>query len=112
VICGMKNERLAKLKEFLEKEPEDPFNLYAIALEYMNIDTTKAKQYFEKLLITYPEYLPTYYHAALLFAEFDENEKAKNVFLKGVDLAEGQKDNHALRELKSAYENFLFETEN
>ena len=107
----MKNERLAKLKEFLEKEPEDPFNLYAIALEYMNIDTTKAKQYFEKLLKSHSDYLPTYYHAALLYAEFEENEKADEVFQKGVELAKSQEDDHALRELKSAYENFLFETE-
>ena len=103
------NNRLEKLLEFLKDDPHDPFTLYAIATEYVKTDAETAKQYFDQLLHEHEEYVPTYYHAAHLFTELDLIERAGEVYKKGIIQAEKQQDSLALRELKNAYQNFLFE---
>ncbi len=103
--------RIEQLLQFVKEEPNDPFNLYALALEYQNKDADAAKTYFEKLLQQHPEYLPTYFHAAAFFAEAEKIEKAQQIYLKGIDLAKKQGNQHALRELKNAYQNFVFEND-
>jgi len=90
------NERLQQLLGFLEKEPNDPFLLYAIATEYRNHDTEKAKVYFEQLLHEHDQYLPTYYHAAHLFFDLGEDERAKEIYEQGIALAEKQDEKMAL----------------
>ncbi|MDN3671183.1 tetratricopeptide repeat protein [Echinicola jeungdonensis] len=102
-------DRIKLLLQFIEEEPDNPFNLYAIALEYQNTDQEAARDYFEKLLENHADYLPTYFHAAALFAEFGKLEKAQQIYESGIDLAKQQNDQHTLRELQNAYQNFLFE---
>jgi tetratricopeptide (TPR) repeat protein len=105
----MQAERIKFLLEQIELDPEDPFNLYALAIEYKDSQQNKAIQYFEKLLKEFPNYLPTYYHAAALLFETNQNKAAENTYLKGIKLAEKLKKEKALKELKSAYQMFLDE---
>ena len=105
----MKNERLNKLLSFLEKEPNDPFLLYAVANEHRDSNPLKAKEFYDKLLAEHENYLATYYHAALLYDGLNELQKAEEIFKKGIELAAEQNDGLALRELNNAYQNFLFE---
>lgn len=117
-------ERIQQLLNFLEKEPNDTFLIYAVATEYLKTDTQKALIYFENLLQNYSEYIPTYYHAAELYTNLEEYEKANKTYLKGINVCEqlieqAQKQNQeadrvtikTLQELKSAYELFLMEFE-
>jgi len=108
----MNPKRLQQLLNFLEKEPKDPFLLYAIATEYGEEHPEKAASYFDILLEKHPNYSATYYHAAALFAEMDLIDKAKSTYLKGIEICEAQKEIKALAELKNAYQNFLFEYDN
>lgn len=103
------NFRIKFLLDFLEKEPNDAFTLYALALEYLKEDTTKALFYFEKLIAEQPEYAPTYYHLAQLYLDLEENEKAKATYLMGIEMARKVQDTHALKELEKAYQRFLYE---
>lgn len=103
--------RLKKLLEFYKEDQDDPFTIYAIALEYLTFDREKAKEFFEILLNKHEDYVGTYYHAAQLYIDMGMNEKAKETFEKGIMTSEKQKNYHALKELKSAYQNFLFENE-
>ncbi|AWW32510.1 tetratricopeptide repeat protein [Echinicola strongylocentroti] len=103
--------RIELLQQFVKDEPDNPFNIYALALEYQNIDLKKAVGYFDQLLDKHPEYLPTYFHAAALNAEIEEIEKALSIYKSGIELAKSQNDQHALRELKNAFQNFLFEND-
>ena len=98
---------LEKLIDFYKEDPSDPFNIYALAIEYTKWDTQKAKNYFEELLKNHPSYIPTYYHAAALFSQLNEPDLAKMTYEKGIEMAEKLNKMHALRELKSAYLNFL-----
>ncbi len=117
-------KRIEQLLEFLEKEPNDTFLIYAVATEYLKTDTQKALDYFENLLQNYSEYIPTYYHAAKLYASLEEYKKANEVYLKGIEVCknvieQSKKQNKeadkvtlkSLQELKSAQELFLMEFE-
>ncbi len=101
--------RLGQLFEFLENDPKDPFLLYAIATEYREQYPDKARAYYEMLLSEHEDYVGTYYHAAKLYEELGEEELAKITFEKGIDIATRAGEALALRELRSAYEEFMFE---
>lgn len=102
----MKNTFLEKLLVFYEEDPRDPFNIYALALEYQKSDATKAADYFGQLLREFPTYLPTYYHAAQLFSAIGENEKAVQAFQKGIELAREQGNAKTQQELLRALRSF------
>lgn len=105
----MNEQRLQALLTFLEEDPQDPFNLYALGQEYMTSDTTQALYYFNQLVENHPEYVPTYYHLAKIYEEEEERELAEKFYQKGIEMATKKADHHALKELQSAYNNFLFD---
>lgn len=105
----MNKIRIEQLMYFLKDEPNDPFTLYALATEYKTCDLKKTQEYFDFLLEKHEDYVPTYYHAAKLYAEMGEKEKAIHIYRKGIEKATAQGEHHALRELKSAYEEFMFD---
>jgi tetratricopeptide (TPR) repeat protein len=105
----MQNERLAQLFKFLEEDPQDPFTLYAIAMEYEKIKPLEALGYYERLLNEHEDYVGTYYHAAKLYAVLGKPEEAEATFKKGLLIAQKHADRHAHRELQNAYNEFLFE---
>ena len=47
----MQAERIKFLLEQIDLDPGDPFNLYALAIEYKENQRDKALEYFKKLLI-------------------------------------------------------------
>lgn len=98
---------LDKLLEFYKEDPNDPFNQYALALEYQKSDTSKARQYFERLLREFPTYLPTYYHAAQFFNHLEQTAFADQIFQKGIQLALEQQNHKTHQELVRAYRSFL-----
>lgn len=97
------NKRMAALQQFYEQDPADPFNLYALTLEHLAAhDGARARAGFEKLLAEFPDYVPTYYHAAAFFAQAGEQQQAIAIFEQGLNAA--RHDAHALRELRGAYQ--------
>lgn len=105
----MQAERIKFLLEQIDLDPEEPFNYYALAIEYKDNQPDKSLEYFRKLLLKFPEYLPTYYHAAALFFDIGNHVDAENTYILGIGLAEKLNKEKALRELKSAYQMFLDE---
>ncbi|MVM35779.1 tetratricopeptide repeat protein [Spirosoma sp. HMF4905] len=102
----MNNERIQQLMQFVEEEPSNPFNVYALAMEYMSSRPDQARIYFDQLVTEYPDYLPTYYHAAALYAELDERDKASELYEIGIALAKVQNNLKALQELQRAQQAF------
>ena len=105
----MNNSRLEHLLKFYQDQPNDPFNIYALANEYKLANPEKALGYFELLIRNHPDYLATYYHLAQLYIDLDKPEKAKKTFEDGIQKAAIVDDQLALRELKNAYEEFVME---
>ena len=72
------------LEQFVAEDPTDPFNHYALALELTKSDKQKAKEVFDKLISTNPDYVATYYQAALLYLELSLNEEAMIIIERGI----------------------------
>jgi len=107
----MENALLKNLLSFYEEDPDDPFNVYALALEYSKSDTVKAAGFFDVLLTEHPLYLPTYYNAAAFFTMLENFGKAEEIYVKGIALALNQNNTRTHQELLRAYRSFLDELE-
>jgi tetratricopeptide (TPR) repeat protein len=97
---------LDSLLRFYQDDPDDPFNVYALAIEYQKTDLKQSGRYFDMLLDKHPDYLPTYYHAAGLFAQLADLDKASQIYKRGIELASHLKNAKAQRELQGAYQQF------
>jgi tetratricopeptide (TPR) repeat protein len=104
-------DRIQLLKTYIQEEPENPFNYYALGLEFKEKDPLEASKMFDYVLEKFPNYLPVYFPSAHFFFELDQLEKAKHIFETGIQLATSQQEEKALKELRNAYQNFLFETD-
>ncbi|ADY51347.1 Tetratricopeptide TPR_1 repeat-containing protein [Pseudopedobacter saltans DSM 12145] len=98
--------RLEKLHEFLNAEPNDPFLKYALATEYLRINNhQEALKFYLDLVKNHEDYVGTYYHLGKLYEALGEKEKALATYEKGIDVARKIKDQHALSELLGVYNN-------
>ncbi len=105
----MNQIRINQLLEWLESEPDDTFNLYALAMEYKEEMPEKAVEYLEKIRQSEPTYTATYYHLAALYSVLQNKEKAEEIYKIGIQICREQKAQHALAELQNAYQNFLYD---
>ena len=103
--------RIQQLEGFVNEDPNDPFNLYALALEYSKSDGRKAIDIFNHLMNRHPDYVPTYYQLGKLYIEISENQKALEVLDLGITITRDKKDYKALRELQSARQELLSDLE-
>lgn len=101
-LNSLMSSLIAQLEKFIEDEPNDPFNYYALALEYMKSDVGMARDLFEKLLLDHENYVPTYYHLGHLYADLGKFEEAVATFEKGISIARTMNDSKAVRELSAA----------
>ncbi|MEP1033205.1 tetratricopeptide repeat protein [Ekhidna sp.] len=105
----MNNERIKLLEEYISEEPSNPFNKYALAMEFYESQPEKSLDILKLLLTEHPTYLPSYFKAAHLLWDNECWDDADSVFRKGIDLAAELEDKKALHELKSTYQNFQLE---
>lgn len=105
----MNQERIEQLLIFRQENPNDPFIIYALATEFKDSFPKKSKSYYDQLLSEFPDYIGTYFHAAALYAEHFDRDRAEEIYKAGIERAEALKEHHALKELKNAYTNFTFE---
>jgi len=96
--------RIRQLEQFIVEDPADPFNHYALGLEYANIDTHRALQIFEHLIDNHREYLPVYYQLAKLYERLGQIKNASDTFTNGIAIAKQQMDLKTLRELNAGLE--------
>lgn len=105
----MNIKRINLLKSFIADDPNEPFNKYALAMEYYELKPNDSMALLQNLLQDHPGYLPTYFKLAHLLWDNEEWELADKVFKNGLSLAEEQNDSKTYKELKSAYLNFELE---
>jgi tetratricopeptide (TPR) repeat protein len=102
---GMNHSRIDMLEIFIAEDPSDPFNYYALALEYLQTNPDKAGELFDKIMFNHPDYLPVYYTAGTFYADRSNDVKALEILNKGVELAKRTSDFKTLSELQSAIQN-------
>lgn len=102
-------DRIEKLKAFLEESPTDSFLQHALALEYIKLgNETDAQALFETILHREPTYIGSYYHLAQLLQRIGNTHEAIEWYEKGMAAAKAAGDQHALNELRAAYEDLVF----
>lgn len=97
------NERLTRLLNIQQIQPNDVFVQYAIALEWL-----KEKHYHQaitslrKVLEIDPAYLAAYYQLGQTYLAMSNTTEAIAVFEKGISIAGKARDLKTLAELKNA----------
>ncbi|AWL09279.1 tetratricopeptide repeat protein [Aquirufa nivalisilvae] len=98
-------ERKEFIKNEIKEEPENPFNYYLMALELKKEgDMSGSITVFDQLMKQFPMYIPTYYSFADLLIELEQDDKAKLVVKKGIEVAEIGSASKALHELRQLWE--------
>jgi len=97
-------DRIELLEQFIAEDPNDPFNHYALGLEYMKRDVHKALDVFKNLRNDHKDYLATYYQLAKLYEYVGQKDLAVTTYHEGITIATKQRDLKTLQELKSGLE--------
>jgi len=105
----MRSNIIDRLEEFAREDPHDPFNLYALALEYLKTDAVKGQRLLEQLLIDHSTYVPTYYQLGQLYAAQGKTEYAIETFERGIAAARNAGDHKAMREMEAARLDVLYD---
>lgn len=89
--------------DMLEKEPNDVFLNYALAMEHLSTsDFRDAETQFKKVLDIDATYLPCFYQLGQVNEKLGNNEMAISYYNQGVELAKSQNNTKALGELNEA----------
>ena len=100
----MNPKRLEMLRKFVEEDPSDPFNWYALALELSTAQEAEAGRRWDELIQNHPDYLPAYYQAGLHWIKHNDQPKASSILNNGIALAQKQGNFKTLAELRSLLE--------
>ena len=95
----MQEQRIKYLETLVSEEPHDPFNQYALAMEYLQLHPHKALELLTVLVSSFPDYLPTYYQLSTLLMNAEELEKSLEIAEMGIILSKKQENDKALKEL-------------
>ncbi|MBK6826150.1 MAG: tetratricopeptide repeat protein [Chitinophagaceae bacterium] len=101
--------RIDKIRAMLVSQPADCFLQHALALEYIKLgNEEEARRLFEEILNREPGYIGSYYHLAKLLERTGQTDAAIQVYEKGMEESKKAGDQHALSELRSAWEELTF----
>lgn len=104
--------KISRLARNVQQDPSDTFSKFALALELLKDDRVeKAQLLFEAILKQDPEYLGVYYHLGKLYQRREMFSLAKEMFTKGIELAEAKNENRTKSELSEALIQLQFEIE-
>jgi tetratricopeptide (TPR) repeat protein len=95
--------RMLQLRKLLEKEPNDPFLLYGIALEYKKAgDLPAAIEHLDRVIALDPGYCYAYHQKGLTYEQAGDVEAAKRAYRDGIEAARKKGDLHAAQEIEGA----------
>ena len=98
----MNTHRVDALKKMLSEDPNDPFALYGLALEYKSGgDLDAAQPLLEKSLQIDPKQVFAYYQLAEVLIGNDDLELAIDTLQRGIQVAQEAKDAKAVNELEA-----------
>ncbi len=95
--------RIETLKSMLEQDPSNTFARYGIAMEYSNSgDLERAVEEFRKLLEANPDYAAAYYHGGRALERLGDEDGARAMYEKGIEITTRTGDAHTRSELQGA----------
>lgn len=95
-------QRLEQLLQFHDRDPNDAFITYGIAMEYVKAGNPQsALEWFDRTLKLDPDYAYAHYQKAKLIADEGGVADAKAVIAQGIAAAQRKGDSHAAGELQA-----------
>lgn len=95
--------RIDMLLSMLEKEPDDIFLNYALAVEFVGEKKIEeAENQFLKTVKLNAEYLPCYYQLGQVAEKLKKEKEALEYYKKGLVLAQKQNNQKAINEINEA----------
>lgn len=96
-------DRIERLKTMVEKNPQDSFPLYGLAMEYRKREEyDSAVAIFRRLLQQQPDYTAAYFHLGMTLRALGQASEATEVFQKGIEITGARGESHAQEELRAA----------
>lgn len=93
-------DRIAQLKAMLESEPNDPFCLYGMAMEYAKMGQHQsATSWFDLAINADPTYTYAYYHKAKSQEAAGDVRGAAATLREGIERARTAGDTKAINEI-------------
>ncbi len=87
----------------LEQNPGDAFARYGLAMELVNTgDPAGAVEQFALLLLHNPNYTAGYFHGGQTLEKLGRTSEAKEMYTRGIDVAQASGDAHTRAELEGA----------
>jgi len=95
-------DRIQQLQALLQSEPDDPFCMYGLALEYAKLGQhEQAVAWFDQTLAANPNYCYAYFHKAKSQADSGEPAAAVETLRTGLTRAKAIGDGKAASEIAS-----------
>ena len=92
--------RREQLEELLETDPDDVFLHYALALKYVSEgDVSAGLQKLADLTDRNPDYVAAYFRRGQILADQNEVGAAREILIRGIEVARKTGDAHAEREM-------------
>src|SRR5438552_1958473 len=96
-------DKLEKLQALLQKQPDDPFLLYAIAMEHKKLDQpAQAIEFLKRTISSDANYCYAYYQLGQVLESIGDAAGAVQAYNDGIAAAKRAGDAHAQSELESA----------
>ena len=97
------SEKLPKLTAMLEKQPNDPFLLYGIAMEHKKMnDPAEAIAFLDRCIAADPNYCYAYFQRGQICEMTGDLPAAKQSYNDGIAAAKRAGDAHAQSEIEGA----------
>lgn len=104
--------RIKQLARQIKNNPGDSFSKFALALELRKEGKFKnARILFEDILSSDPDYVGVYYHLGKLYETLDRLNDAKQLYKKGITVADKQKKSRTKKELNEALQQLKMQLE-
>lgn len=99
------SERMKKLRAMLDKQPDDPFLVYGLGMEYKKAgDGPRAIESFDRTIQLDPGYCYAYFQKGQAHESAGDVDAARRAYRAGMEAATRKGDAHALDEIRGALE--------
>jgi predicted TPR repeat methyltransferase len=96
------NERVLKLQGMLSKSPDDPFLLYALAMERKKTNTSEAVELLQRVIQLDPAQCYAYFQLGQTQEIIGNLDAARSAYRDGIAAAARYGDSHAGQEIAGA----------
>ena len=95
--------RMRQLQQLLDRQPNDTFLLYGMALEFKKLrDADRALEYLDRVIALDHGYCYAYHQKGQVLEELGQLDSAKEVYREGIKASQEVGDGHAAGEIEAA----------